>query len=160
MRGVRLVDRLFSFWRLPAWSDAVQVLLWLLGWSVVLAFAVVAALLLPIYLRGASLGDDWGQTFRVVGLITLLMTAGWFIVGAWFISEAYRTWRVGHRYGRQWTAMIGVFLVLSVAGFFLSPEDQGTVGLAGIALRAAFGLALLVACFTTKPPSSSPITTA
>lgn len=152
-----LADRLFAFWRFPAWSDPVQVLLWLMGWALATAFGV--ALALSGLLSGFAIGKwSWGGD-ALVGLFLLValgMILGWFVVGCWFISEAYRGWRIGHPHGRQWAFVIAGLLLFNVGGMVLMERRLGPGQAAMFALEAAFGVALLVATLTTKPPSPQP----
>ena len=151
---MRLVDRLFAFWRLPAWTDAVQVLLWLVGWGVVLSVAVVGAvgartLRGLVFTRGEPV-------FLLAAGVAAVMVLLWLSVGCWVVSEAYGGWRAGHPHGRQWAILIAILLLMNSVPLFFMDADVGPVNLALRAVLAAFGLALLVACVTTKPPRRQP----
>lgn len=152
-----LADRFFAFWRLPAWSDPVQVLLWLMGWALATAFVVALGLsgLMSVFALGDWSGDG-GAFFGFVMVFALLMIVGWFVVGSWFISEAYRGWRIGHPHGRQWAFVIAGLLLFNVVAMLLMERQLGPGQAAMFALEAAFGVALLVAALTTKPPSPQP----
>src|SRR5688572_28853068 len=81
--GMRLADRLFAFRRLPAWTDAVQVLLWLMGWILVSLLALLLAYLGPRWISGfRSLSDEtWSSA--LIPVIIIVLTLGWFVVGSW-----------------------------------------------------------------------------
>ncbi|HJQ92900.1 MAG TPA: hypothetical protein VJ874_01290 [Candidatus Thermoplasmatota archaeon] len=149
---MRLADRLFAFRRLPAWSDAVQVLLWLMGLILIGLFVALMAYLGPGWIRDfrSLSGEPWSAA--LIPVIIIILTLGWFVVGSWFLSEAYGGWRVGHPHGKGWAIVIGVLLIMNGAGpLFIGVEVEGLQH-AGYSLGAAFGVALLVAVFTTKPP--------
>jgi len=149
---MHLADRLFAFRKRPAWSDAVQVLLWLMGWLLVALFAVLLAYLVPVWVRGFRTLPDDAWSFVFIPVIGIALTVGWFFMGAWFLSEAYGGWRAGHPHGKGWSIVIGVLLILNGAGpLFIGLEVEG-IRQAGYSLGAAFGVALLVAVVTTKPP--------
>lgn len=151
---MRIADRLFAFWRFPAWSDPVQVLLWLMGWALATAFGV--ALGLSGLVSGSAISYGSGRGDTLLGLVlvfAMVMMLGWFVVGCWFISEAYRGWRIGHPHGRQWAFVIAGLLLFNVVGMVLMERHLGPSQAAMFAVEAAFGVALLVATITTKPPS-------
>lgn len=161
--GMRLADRLFAFRRPPEWTDAVQVLLWLLGWAVLVGGAVfLVAAYIPMAWAMVRFGTGLGPTMWLALAFSFLVVFGWGLVGSWFVSEAYGGWRVGHRHGRQWALVIAVLMLASavwaiVMRFSLRSEplpDMGAGTASLLACEAAFGLALLVATLTTKPPSA------
>lgn len=151
---MRLADRFFAFWRLPAWTDAVQVLLWLMAWAWV---AVLAALGMVFARASLRFTDSFGAAFSAVFVLLLLV---WLLAGCWFVSEAYRGWRAGHPHGRGWAVVIAGLLLMNSVPLLFMDGDPGTVNLAARAVGAAFGVALLVAVFTTKPPQADTATTA
>lgn len=154
--AVPIADRLFAFWRFPTWSDPVQVLLWLMGWILATAF-LVAASLSGLASGVANLGSGRGDTFfGVVLALAVVIMLGWFVAGCWFVSEAYRGWRMGHPHGRQWAFVIAGLLLFNVAGMMLMDRHIDPSQAAMFAVEAAFGVALLVATLTTKPPSPQP----
>lgn len=159
---MRLADRLFAVWRMPAWSDPVQVLLWMLGWAVAVVALVSLALgpvRLAVSLSRRGPADD--LSMLALGLMTLV-TLGAAIMASWFVSEAYRGWRAGHPHGRQWCWVIGSLLLLPLFLAMAGPgaETLRREGIQGspyamvVALEAAIGLSLLVASLTTKPPGT------
>ncbi|MEA3137163.1 MAG: hypothetical protein QOJ26_168 [Thermoplasmata archaeon] len=154
---MRVVDRLFAFWRFPAWSDAVQVLLWLMGWALATAFAALLAFVGRTWGLGISHWQGEGAgTFGLITAFAAAMMLGWFVVGCWFISEAYRGWRVGHPHGRQWALVIAALLLFNVVGMVLMERRLAPLQTAMFAAEAALGVALLVATLTTKPPAAQP----
>lgn len=164
---MRLADRLFAFRRLPAWTDAVQVLLWMLAWLVVLALlALLLFQYVPVVrvLSGGRPGE-FGAVFALAMLLSLVLTVGGAVMGCWFVSEAYGGWRAGHRHGRQWAILIGALLLLSplmTLAFLIAGEPRIVEGAQPVilAVQTALGLALLIASLTTKPPTPRPPTTA
>jgi hypothetical protein len=156
---MRLADRLFAFRRLPAWGDAVQVLLWILGWAVIVGFLVSMADTLR---TSAAVAGARGSSFMVMAIVLFLgSTLVWLLGACWFVSEAYGGWRSGHRHGKQWTLVIASILLMGVFGLAMALRtDMRPFHLALFAAEVAFGLGLLIACLTTAQPlPPSPPTT-
>ncbi|MHB1260731.1 MAG: hypothetical protein ACYC2H_03345 [Thermoplasmatota archaeon] len=156
---MRLSDRLFAFWRLPAWTDAVQVLLWLLGWAAIAGvLGLLGAAIATMFAFSAVGSDALGPVVLLAFTLQLLSLLVSLVGASWFVSEAYRGWRNGHPHGRQWAVLIGGLLLLpGVTRVFQRPMPLGdgwsTAYLAYVSIAAACGVALLVAVVTTKPPS-------
>lgn len=149
---VRLLDRLAAYRHRPDWSDRVQVLLWLLGWSIPIGVLLISGLFLAAL---ASTGGlvPWLRSgaFAVASLLALLYVLGWAVVGSWFVSEAYRTWQAGSRHGKYWSMGIGAYLVFSLLPFLaFGSDDAVRTGVA--AVRASLGFMLLILAVVTPLP--------
>lgn len=152
---MRLSDRLFAYWRMPAWEDRVQVLLWLMGWAMVALFLVsVARQVAPLL---GSMRDFPAFSDRLL-LVLAVMIAGWVVsalFASWCLSEAYGGWRSGHPHGRQWSLLIAVLLLVPLPiALFGGLLDAAASSLANIvvAVETALGLTLLLMVLTTKMP--------
>lgn len=151
---MRLLDRLAAYRHAPEWSDRVQVLLWLLGWSVPVGVLLIFGLFLAAL---ASTGGlvPWFRSgaFAVASLLALLYVLGWAVVGSWFVSEAYRTWRAGSRNGKYWSMGIGAYLVFSLLPLLaFGSDDDVRTGVA--AVRASLGFMLLILAVVTPLPEA------
>lgn len=156
---MRWEDRLFAFRRLPAGGDVVQVLLWIVGWAVVAGFLMLVAFAVwgfrvLLDLGGVS-GDSRGFAITAVA-VSAASTLVWFGLACWSVSEAYGGWRAGHPHGKGWTLVIAALLLMNGAAPLVMRFEVGTVQRVASSLTAAFGIALLVAVFTTKPPQREP----
>jgi hypothetical protein len=157
---MRLAERLFAFWRLPSRSDPVQILLWILGWALVVSFVGLLASAIAPWIGQTGFLNRPGRGLVITAiLVSFFSMAGWFVAGCWFVSEAYRGWRAGHRHGRQWTVLIAALLLLGVLGLAMG-DMLDPIQRALFAIEVAFGIALLVACFFTKLPAPPVVATA
>lgn len=153
---MRLLDRLAAYRHPPDWSDRVQVLLWLLGWSIPVGVLLIVGLFLAAL---ASTGGllPWLRSGIVAAasLLALLYVLGWALVGSWFVSSAYHTWRAGSRHGKYWSMGIGAYLVFSLLPFLaFGSDDAVRTGVA--AVRAALGFMLLILAVVTPLPETGP----
>ncbi|MEA3137164.1 MAG: hypothetical protein QOJ26_169 [Thermoplasmata archaeon] len=156
---MRLADRLFAYRVAPDLTDRVAVLLWLIGWSVPMGFAMQ----LGIVGAGAqSLFGVFGLPFEGLApalhlgvLPTMLITVGWTLLASWIVSEAIRSWRIGGLAAKQWPVLIGAYLLVLgtlplLSSAPLGPGDQFV--LAVRCLRASFGLMLVIGPWLLSSP--------
>lgn len=149
-----LADRLFAYRGLPHGADRVTTLLWAVGWGIWLWLAVHLWIVL-----GSTPWTYDGPERIVVRALPLIMAGllvAWSMIGTWVVSEAYRDWLAGHRYGKQWAVLIALFLVAGGFGQFLETgllRPSLTWFLAFRLVEGSVGVVLLGTALMTRQPA-------